>query len=426
MREIATLGLLGALLLGSAIGKELQSWPRFRGPDGSGVAAEQSVPVRLDANTRAWSVPLPGPGSSSPVVWGEKVFVTSEDRANGEVHLLCHHVKDGVQLWKRTVKVGSYHTHKMNNTAAATPALADDLVVFSWYDAQRKLAVLSGYSHEGKEKWTYDIGAFKGSHGVNLPPEIHDGKIVIAHLHQNGGEVVALDVKSGKRVWRKEYPMKSPKTTYITPLVRERYTKDGPRKEVVVAATSIGVRGLDFESGEELWALPDEFKERCIVSPVDILAGSGAKDSLVIAGCKNNVFFAVRPPDVKGGKPEVVWRLPRNAPYVPTPVSDGKTLYVLSDSGTLLAMDPTDGSIRWREKLPANFYASPLLIGGKLYCMSRGGEVFVAEVGEKFKLLATSSLNPGDEVTWADATPAVANNSLYVRVGARLDCYRRK
>jgi outer membrane protein assembly factor BamB len=425
MRVIATIGLGGALLLGNVAAEE-QSWPRFRGTGGLGVGAAQNVPVKLDQSTQAWSVPLPGRGSSSPVVWGDRLFVTSEDRRQGTVHLVCHRTKDGQELWRKTVEVGSYYTHKMNNAAAATPALAEDLVVFSWYDSGRKVAVLSAYSHEGEERWTYDVGSFKGAHGLNLPPEIHDDRIVLAHLHQRGGYVAALSTKTGKPVWRKNYPMPSPKTTYMTPLVRARYSKEGPRKEVVVSATSIGVRGLDFETGEELWSLPKVFKERCIVSPVDVLAGSGARDSLVIAGCKNNVFFAVRPPDVKGGSAKVVWRMPKNAPYVPTPVSDGKTLYVLSDSGTLSALDPKTGKIRWQKKLRANFYASPLLIGGKLYCKSRSGEMFVAKVGEKFELLATSDLNPGEEVTWADATPAVSDDRLFVRIGARLDCYRNE
>lgn len=425
MRVTATFGLWGTLLLGSAFA-EVESWPRFRGENGLGVAAAQNVPVELNEKTRAWSVPLPGPGSSSPVVWGDRLFVTSEDRRKSEVIFVCLDAKNGEERWRKTVKTGLYRTHKMNNTAAATPCVSEDAVVFTWYDAGRKVVMLSAFSHDGKELWDYEIGAFKGQHGPNLHPAIREGRILIAHLHQADGYVAALNVKTGKPVWKKEYPGPNPKTTYMTPLVRERHSAEGPKMEVVVACTSIGVRGLDFETGVELWALPREFRERCIVSPIDILSGSGARDSLVIAGCKNNVFFAVRPPDVKGGSAEVVWRMSKNAPYVPTPVSDGKTLYVLSDTGTLSAMDPKNGEVRWQEKLPANFYASPLLIGGKLYCKSRDGEVYVAEVGARFKLLAISDLKPGDEVTWADATPAVAHNSLYVRVGARMDCYRNE
>lgn len=423
MKNLATLGVLGMMLAGLAWAED-GSWPQFRGPGGIGVAASQSVPVKLGRETLAWSVPLPGSGSSSPVVWGDNLFVTSESRKAGEVTFVCLDAGTGATQWTKVVKVGDFHLHRMNNAAAASPCVSKDVVVFSWFDAARGMVMVSGYSHAGKALWKFDVGPFKGQHGPCLQPAIHEGRVLFAHLHQAGGHVVALDAKSGKLVWRREYSEPNPKTTYITPLVRTRHAAEGPKQEVVVASTGAGVRGIDFETGNELWSLPGVFKERCIVSPLDVLAGSGAKDALLTVGCKSNVFFAVRPPDVKGGGPEIAWRLRKNAPYVPTPVSDGRTLYVLSDGGVLQAMDPLSGEVRWTERLPGNFYASPLLIGGKLYCKSREGEVFVAEVGDTFKLLATSDLKPGDEVAFADATPAVANNSLYVRIGARMDCYR--
>lgn len=421
-------GLIGWLGLAGAVvpaGAEVENWPRFRGSGGLGVAPGQSVPVELNEENRAWAVRLPGAGSSSPVVWGEHLFVTAQDGETEEVALICLDTRKGEVRWTRTVKTGRYHTHKMNNAAAGAPCAAEGVVAFSWYDAAREMAMLTAYDHDGECLWDYEIGPFQGQHGVTLQPAVHQGRILLAHLHQGGGCVVAVEAKSGKVAWKTDYPEASPKTTYITPLVRERLAAEGPRQEVVVASTSVGVRGLDFETGKELWALPDEFPERCIVSPVDILAGSGLKDSLVTVGCKNGVFFAVRPPDVKGGSPEVAWRLEKHTPYVPTPVSDGRTLYVLSDGGMLQAVDPRSGVVRWSEKLPGNFYASPLLIGGRLYCLSREGEMYVAEVGDAFRLLATSELEPGEEVTWTDATPAVAHNSLYVRLGARLDCYRQ-
>ena len=429
MKGIAIISWASLLLLESAAG-EGGNWPRFRGPDGSGVAAGQEVPLKLGESTRAWSVSLPGPGSSSPVVWGNRVFVTSEDRARGLVGLHCYEAKTGTLLWHKEVKVGAYRTHKMNNAAAATPALAEDLVVFSWYDSSRKVAVLSACSHDGKDLWDYDIGEFKGAHGLNIVPVIHEGSVIIAHLHQRGGYVASLNGKTGEPEWKRMYPSPSPKTTYMSPLIRRRHGADGPEYEVVVSSTSIGVRGLNVENGLELWSLPDLFDERCIVSPVDILAGSGEKDSLLTVGCKreggNNVFLAVRPPDASGGKAEVVWQLENHAPYVPTPVSDGKTLFVLSDRGVLQAVDPRSGQSKWEKKFQGNFYASPLLIGGRLFCFSRDGEGYAIEVDKEARVLAISDLRPGDEVTWVDASPAVAHNSLYLRVGARLDCYRRK
>ena len=197
------------------------------------------------------------------------------------------------------------------------------------------------------------------------------------------------------------------------------------KKEVVVASTGLGARGLDFDSGKENWSVPDVFHERTVVSPFDILAGSGSDDSLLAVGCKNGVYVAVRPGDVtKEEKADVAWRFDRKTPYVPTPVSDGGTLYILEDGGNLSAVDPATGKVRWSERLMGNFYASPLLLGGKLYCLSREGELFVAHVGKDFKLLATSDLKPGGESQWTDATPAVAHGCLFVRLGARVECHR--
>lgn len=276
MRTII-LGMLGALLAATQSNAEDPTggnWPRFRGPDGRGVAASQHVPVELGKNTLAWSVPLPGPGSSSPVVWGAALFVTGEDRKKGEVTLVCLDVETGGTRWSKTVRTGDYQTHNMNNTAASTPCLAENLVVFSWYDSVREVAMLSAFSHKGRELWQHEVGAIKVMHGINLQPVVQDGRVLFAHLHQAGGYVAALDAGNGKPVWRREYPQLSNKTTYITPLVRERH---GGGKEVVVASVSIGVRGLDLATGEETWALSGVFKERTIVSPVDIMAGSGRK-----------------------------------------------------------------------------------------------------------------------------------------------------
>jgi len=413
------------MFVGFAAGDESgENWPRFRGADGLGVAAEQNVPVELGKETLAWSVPLRGPGSSSPVVWGDSLFVSSEKRDEGEVILVCLDVKSGKARWSKSVKTGKYRAHKMNNAAAASPCVSADGVAFTWFDSARNLMMLTAYTHAGEKLWDHEVGAFKGSHGPNLQAVIHDGRVIYAHLDQTGGHVGAVDVKSGKLLWKNEQPGPGKKTAYSTPLVRELDSPNGSRKEVLVASTATGVLGIDFETGETSWFLSGVFEERCIVSPVDVLTGSGADDSLITVGCKQNVFFAVRPPDVNDGMPEVAWRLEKSAPYVPTPVSDGKTLYVLSDGGVLQAVDPLTGEMRWQEKLPGNFYASPLLVGGKLYCLSRDGEMFVAEVGAEFKLLATSDLKPGEEVTWVDATPAVAHSSLYVRIGARTDCYR--
>ena len=404
-------------------------WPRFRGPGGAGTGSGFDCPGGVDKTAMAWTVALPGPGSSSPVVWGPRIFVTSEDRLRGLVHLECRRVDDGSVLWKRTVEVGPYRTHKMNNTAAATPAVDQGMVGLSWYHSGRKVAVLSAYCHKGKHLWDYDIGSFKGAHGLNLMPVIHKGSVIFAHLHQQGGYVASIKGATGLPDWKTPYPRPSPKTTYMTPLIR-RLDKDPSRYEVVISSTSTGVCGINLENGKEAWSLPGVFKERCIVSPVNITAGGGLPGSIITAGCKkeggNNVFVALRPPEGGEGRAELLWQLEQDAPYVPTPVSDGKTLFVLSDRGIIQAVDPRTGQAQWAKKLQGNFYASPLLVGSTLLCLSRDGEMYSIDVKGGGKVLRVYDLEPGDEVTWVDSSPALAGNSLFLRVGARLDCYRSK
>ena len=421
-------GLIGVgVVVASSAAAGDDEWPRFRGAGGTGSAAGVTYEGGVNKTRRAWSVSLAGAGSSSPVVWGQRIFVTSEDRSGGAVYLQCRRTGDGAAVWQRTVEAGSYRTHKMNNTAAATPAVDQNMVVFSWYHAGREAGVLSAFSHEGRHLWDYEIGSFKGAHGINIVPVIHKGSVVLAHLHQHGGYVAAISGATGQPEWKTFYPRHSPKTTYMTPLIR-RQSRDPARFEVVISSTSTGVCGLDMEDGKELWSLPGVFKERCIVSPVNILAGSGAASTIITAGCKkeggNNVFLALRPPEGREAQAKVLWRLEQHAPYVPTPVSDGKTLFVLSDRGILQAVDPYSGKAKWTTKITGNFYASPLLAGTTMLCLSRDGELYSIDVSGAPKVVGIHDLEPGDEVTWVDSSPALTGSGLFFRVGARLDCYR--
>ncbi|MDB4421447.1 PQQ-binding-like beta-propeller repeat protein [Akkermansiaceae bacterium] len=394
----------------------VESWPRFRGTDGRGVSAAE-VPVKFDKETLQWFAELPGSGSSSPVIWGDALFITGEDSEKKTVSLVCLDAKSGRSRWSKSLQVGDYHMHRFNNTAAASPAANADVVVVSWFDGAKEIAMLSAFDHVGKRLWDYQVGPFKGQHGVTIHPAINEGRVILSHLHQGDAYLAALDAKSGKEIWKTPCP--GDKTSYVTPLVRDLA---GGGKEVVVSSQSMGVAGFDFQTGKQNWLLSDVMKQRTIVSPIDVLSGSGNKDCLIAVGCKSGTYFALRPPLENGDSPKIIWKMKGNTPYVPTPVSDGKMVYSVSDGGVLVAMVAATGEKKWEQKLMGNFYASPLLIGGKLYCLSREGEMIVAEVGEAYREIARSQFDLGGS-QWADATPAVAHQQLYVRVGARIDCF---
>jgi len=408
--------LLFSAVFASSIFAE-ENWPRFRGVDGRGVS-EAKLPWSFDKKTLHWSAALPGPGSSSPVVWGDSLFVTGEDREKGKVSLVCLDAKSGKKRWTQILNVGEYHLHRFNNTAAASPAVNEDMVVVCWYSTKKKAAMMSAYDHKGTSLWVYEIGPIKTQHGINLQPEIFGDKIVVCNLHMDVGYVGLISAKDGKLIWKTNFS--GGKTSYVTPLVRD--LPDGGQ-EVIVASQSIGVAGLDLKDGKIRWEVSGSMKQRTIVSPINVLAGSGSKDVQIAMGCKSGVYFTVRPPEKSGGKAEVVWRMKGNTPYVPTPVSDGKTVYSVSDGGMLVAMDAKSGEEKWKEKLMANFYASPLLVGGQLVCLSREGDLIVAKVGASYKEISRTKLELGEGVEWADATPAVAHDRLYVRIGERVDCF---
>ena len=422
--SIGVLGSTASLLDGVEPG---ESWPQFRGHNGTAIAETQGIPVNLSRETLRWSVNLQGPGTSSPVIWGDRLFITSEVRAEGKTFLNCLDASNGKTLWSRAIEGGDYKTHNFNNLASGTPSVTDSLVIIGWLDVLSKRAKLSAYTHDGDIAWQQDLGPHVSQHGVSFNPVIFEDYIVINHAHMDGGTTGVYRLEDGAPVWSQAHPKgpKGIKTSYVSPLIRER--EDTGSVEVVQAGEKIGIIGFDLETGRVNWSLPDAFNHRTIASPIVINGSAGSVDALIAAGNKNGHFFAARVPKVEGGKvvreARIEWYMENRTPYVPTPVSDGRILYALEDGGTLTALDAESGQVIYRERLLGNFFASPLLVDGKLYCLDRDGNMWVVQAGETYKLLRKSELNPPDDVAWTDATPAVAHDRLYLRLGSRLDSY---
>lgn len=411
--------ILSFLLILSTFAQD--TWPRFRGEGGTGISSAK-IPTELGEKSLMWSTKLPGPGSSSPVIWKDKLFVTSDNRDKKTIALICLDAGSGKTAWTKLLAVGDYHLHRFNNTAAASPAVNDKAVVVSWFDGTANKAMLTAFDHSGSKLWDYEIGNVKTQHGFNLQPVIHQDQVVLAHIHMEDGFVGTVSLKTGKTTWKTNYKGSGEKTSYITPLVRK--TSSG--HEVVIASHAHGVVALDFKSGKESWSLPGTMKQRTIVSPINVLAGSKSKNALIAVGCKSGVYFTVRPPSKKGENAEIAWRMKGKTPYVPTPVSDGKTVFALSDGGVLTALDATSGKVKWTQQMQANFYASPIIADGKLLALSREGEMITADISDGYKELSRCSLSPGPESEWSDATPALAHGRIFLRLGGRIDCHGRK
>lgn len=385
-----------------------REWTRFRGPDGTGIAAAGAIPVSFTEADYNWRVKLPAPGHSSPVLWGNRIFLTCAARRTTERQVLCLDSADGRVLWSWKDKFKPYRQNRANSFAASTPALDARHVYISWASGQTFIVL--ALDHEGKKVWHREIEGFASQHGPGGSPIVLDGVVIAANDNAGKGSfLIGLDAGTGKTRWKQD--RRSGLTPCVTPGV---YRPKGGRVEVIFISVRHGMTSLDPKTGKTNWELSDLFKLRSVASPVVagglILAtagkGSGGRESA-----------AVRPGGESGGKAGVAYRLKSAVPYVPTPVAVGKHLFTVSDSGTMTCLVGETGKVVWQERLGGRYYSSPVCVNGRIYCISREGEAVVIEAAEKFKLLGRNKLAEGSH-----ATPAIAGGRMYIRTYNHLIC----
>ena len=381
------------------------NWPSFRGADGS---ATTKLPLKISKSNLKWSFDLKGGGSSSPVVWGNKLFITAAN--SGKLRLICVNTETGKEDWSKALTTGEYHTHRFNNQAASSPLLTQSHVFITWFDGQKNKGMLGAFTHDGKEAWTKVIGDFKGRHGFTLNPSTHDGKVIVAHLHQGDSYVTLLNNKDGSEVWKVSFPPAD--VSYSKPLIR----KNGSKYEVILTGPSIGMVSLDFNSGKQNWQLRNAHKLRTVASPVEVTIDG---ETYLSSSTKTYAYTAAK----ISGKPEVTWTAKKMGSYVPTHLAWKSSVFVLKDSGTLTEYNLKENKKVKQTDLKDNFYASPLLINNHIYCLSRNAKLSIVNP-EDMSIVHKLDLNAPESAEWTDSTPAVANDSLYIRLGNRLDCYK--
>src|SRR5262245_31114134 len=243
-----------------------QEWPRFRGPNGAGAGEVKGFSPRFTEKDFAWKVKLPGVGHSSPVVWGDRLFVTCGQEDSGRRLLLCLDAGDGKQLWAREFAGDKHRKHADNSFATSTPAVDARQVYVCWGGPKEFLVAALG--HDGKEAWRVDLGGFRGGHGFGPSPIVHDDLVVVPNDQDGPGSLVALDGATGKVRW--QVPRKS-KATYTTPCV---WRPDGGPARLVFVNYEHGVTAVDPASGKVDWEL-DVFDRRHIETSIGspVMAG---------------------------------------------------------------------------------------------------------------------------------------------------------
>jgi outer membrane protein assembly factor BamB len=395
-----------------------QEWTRFRGPNGSGISSASNIPVQVTPADYLWKADLPGVGHSSPVLWGEKLFVTSAENTKGKRHLHCLDARTGKPVWSRTYVFKDYHTHELNTTASSTPTVDAERVYTIWPTPDAYLVM--ALDHDGTELWRRDLGKLAIQHGGAVSP-ILAGNTIILGIYQEQesapGFLFGLDKKTGEMRWK--IPRKAnPSAAYSSPLI---FKPKSGKDEAVFTSTAHGFTSVDPETGAINWELPDAFNVRCVASPVLagdlIFATAGQGD-----GVKKGV--AVRPGSAQSKTPpKLEYRVERGATYVPTPIAFGDRIFTWGDGGIVSCLKADTGEVVWNERVASgvNFYGSPVCAAGRLYALSTKGELVVVEASDTFKILGKSDLGEGSH-----ATPAVANGRMYIRTLSHVICIGKK
>jgi outer membrane protein assembly factor BamB len=404
-----------ACLLISLAAAMAAEWPRFRGPNGTGVAADATIPVQFkEGDGILWKVPVPGKGNSSPVVSRGKLFVQSASEDGRERMLLCLEATTGKTLWSRTAPGTTAKTHPNNTLASSTPAADGERVYALFWDGTG--VTLAAFDYQGGLQWRQDLGRFTSQHGPGTSPVEYDGLVYVNYDQDGAATLFAFDGATGKPAWRVE--RKGFRASYSAPLVRQA---PSGRKELVVGTTT-GTTGYDPKTGAELWNWVPDFSWRD-KGPLRTVASPVAwKDMILIQygdGDGSRCITAIKAPGA-GVTPELVWEKRRQnaTPYVPCMLVADDHLYTVSDAGKAACYEIATGREVWGDKfLSTAVFSSPVLIDGKVYAVTGDGIVFVFPATTTCTLLARNPL--GEQVM---ASPAVADGRLYIRGKNYLFC----
>jgi len=386
-----------------------ENWPGWRGPRGDGSSVETNVPLTWDATKNegvAWKVAVPYGGHSSPVVWGDRIFVTGADEANPRRMLTAFDRTSGKLLWEREIaKTPLEKKHKLNSWASGTPATDGVLVYVAFLDEKEML--VSAYDLHGHERWTVRPGVFSSVHGYCSCPVLFEKTVIVNGDHDGNAYLVALDRETGKTIWKT--PRENKTRSYCTPIIRDI---DG-RTQMILSGSKC-VASYDPRTGQRHWIL-DGPTEQFVASPVE------NKGLIFITGGFPDKHILAIDPRGSGQITEeshVKWHhLNKGVSYVPSPVAADRFFYCVADGGIGGCYDAVTGEIKWQERLGRHHSGSLVAAAGRVYFLDDDGITHVLEVGPEFKVLATNPL--GEE---AYSSPAISQGQMFIRGEKHLFC----
>jgi outer membrane protein assembly factor BamB len=415
-----SLSRLPVVLLVLATPLFADNWPQWRGPDLNGTSRESGLPVRWTTEENVtWKLPLPEVSGSTPIVWGERIFLNVAD--GDGLAVWCVDRKPGTVLWKKPLGGGNVAKRK-HNMSSPSP-VTDGKTVY----VMTGTGVLKAFDFEGRELWSRDIQKDYGPFGLNWgyasSPLLFEGTLYVQVLHgmntDDPSYLLGIDPATGKTRWRVERPtaaIRESPDSYTTPAV----VRAARSTEIVVTGGDV-VTGHDPATGKELWRAaglnPDKDPYyRIVASPV-------VTGDIVIAPSRVRPLLAVR----AGGRGDVsqshrIWSFD-DGPDVPTPVTDGKQVYIVNDKGIAYSVEAATGKkIYGPARLkPGTYSASPILADGRIYVTNEDGLTSVMKAGPAFEVVAENAVG---EFTLS--SPAISEGQIFLRTAKHLYCIGKR
>jgi outer membrane protein assembly factor BamB len=384
-------------------GEGARYWSRWRGPSGQGLVAGAEYPDKWSASENVlWKTPVPGRGHSSPIVWADKIFLTTASADGKRLSVLAYRRSDGTRLWEAIAPSGaSEAVYPKNSHASATPATDGNLVYVS-LGSRGAMA----FDMNGKFVWRQDFGPIANYHGTAGSPLLYKDKLILYHDQSSNSFITALDTRSGRRLWQTR---RNASVGWGTPVA----INNGGRDEIVVNGQG-SVVGYSPEDGRELWW--------CSGTTYEVIPTPVVGNGLIFASSgRAGPTLAIRP----GGQGDITrshiaWSSPRGSPFVPSPVLYENQLYIVNDMSSIVtSFDASSGRTLFQSRLGTEkregFSASPVAVDGKIFFTNDDGETFVLRAGPQMQLLHVNRIG---ETTLA--SPALVDGKWYIRTAGHL------
>ena len=388
-----------------------ENWPNWRGPRQDGVSLEAKLPAQWSATENtAWRVELPGPAGATPVLWGDRIFLTSAE--GDDLVLLCISTSGDI-LWKRTVGTGNKTTRGGEGNHASPSPTTDGEHVWAFFSN----GDLACYDFEGEQVWQTNLqeryGQFKMFFVMSSTPVLDGDRLYLQLIHGNAAVVIALDKATGQEIWKHDRQSDATaecEHSYASPIL---YRDDEREFLLVHGADYITAHSLD--DGSEIWRCGginagEEYHRtlRFVASPVAV------PGLIVVPSAKKYPVLGLKPDgigNITAMESAYHWKRPGDTPDVPSPLVHDGLVYLCGENGGLICMDAATGEeVYWEETHRQKYRASPIYADGKVYLTARDGVITVVKAGRDFEVLATNDI--GETIA---ASPIVANDTLYLR-----------